>query len=49
MVPIHSPRVRNMSRPSQAGNTAATTAEFNFRGRNLAQVIGNTAPLAWLS
>jgi hypothetical protein len=49
MVPIHAPRVRNMSGQGDAGNTAATTADFISRGRNTPQVSGNMAPLAWLS
>lgn len=49
MVPTHAPRVRNVSGQGHAGNTAAITADFISRGRNTAQVFGNTATLAWQS
>ncbi len=49
MVPIHAPGVRNMSGQGHAGNTAVIMADFISCGRNTAQDVGNTAPLAWLS
>lgn len=49
MVPINAPCVRKVSGPEHARNTAATTADFISRARNLAQGVGNMAPLAWLS
>ena len=49
MVPIHAPRVRDMSGPGQSGNTVATRADFISLGRNTPQDFGNTATLAWLS